>query len=74
MNSIQRGILVRREPLLDVLAQLVGERRRAAGGRAFSTTYACGLTSSSSSARPITAASRTAGCVMSADSTSIGDT
>jgi len=39
-----------------------------------STMYAIGLTSCSSSSRPTTAASRTAGCATSAASTSAGDT
>ena len=73
MNSIQRGYLygARRD---FTCCRNSSANPSEAACPAFNTTYATGLISWSSSHLPITAASSTAGWVMSAASTSTGET
>src|SRR5207302_8970315 len=72
-NSIQRGYLNGASRCLtNVLSSSASDSD--GSWPCLSTTYALGLTSSSSSKSPTTADSKTAGCAISAFSTSTGET
>src|SRR2546423_7659664 len=72
-KSIQRGYLY--GAILSFTKPFISSASAGdAAAGSFSTTNACGLTRRSLSSRPTTAASRTAACLISVPSTSIGET